>query len=321
MVWDPNIETVLGNQAEYNYVASYEETSRQYALTLKCSPAGAATMTGARADYTFGTNATITVAPNENYTFTGWSDGVGRGDETEGKYSREVTINDNIDLVANFTVEKPDATIYWKSMDGMTTYAEVSQKSGTATTYTGPITPTKDANAQYTYTFFGWSTAVNGGGVPYKNGLTPKAAEGVTTYYAYFNSTPNKYKVTLQTNNPDVCTLFGAGTYEYGTTAHIFAKVRDGYEFVKWSDDETNATHSKIIVSDDITLTAIVREAVKDKKVGIKSTYTVADGDIVNDLILESNGSASGQITNANALSVEGNAYFDLTLNANAETW
>ena len=321
LVWNPKIETVLGNQAEYNYVASYEETSRQYYLTIKCSPAGAATMTGARADYTFGTNATITVAPNENYTFTGWSDGAEIGDETDGKYSRTVFINDNIDLVANFTVENPDATIYWKSMDGMTTYAEVSQKSGTATTYTGP-TPTETATAEETFTFYGWSTAVNGGGVTYKNGLTPKAAAGVTTYYAYFNSTPNKYKVTLQTNNPDVCTLFGAGTYDYGTSTHIVATVRDGYEFVEWAETHTtNADLGNVEVQGDITYTAVVREAIVDKKVGIKSTYAVAVGDIVNDLILESNGSASGQITNANALSVEGNAYFDLTLNANAETW
>ncbi len=321
LIWNPNIETVLGNQTEYNYVASYEKTPRQYYLTIKCSPAGAATMTGARADYTFGTNATITVAPNENYTFTGWSDGAEIGDETDGKYSRTVIINDNIDLVANFTVDNPDATISWKSMDGKTTYAEVSQKSGTATTYTGP-TPTETATAEETFTFYGWSTDVNGGGVTYKNGLTPKAAAGKTTYYAYFNSTPNKYKVTLQTNNPDVCTLFGAGTYDYGTSTHIVATVRDGYEFVEWAETHTtNADLGNVEVQGDITYTAVVRETVVDKKVGIKSIYAVADGDIVKDLILESNGNASGQITNATALSVEGNAYFDLSLNADAQTW
>ncbi|MBR2168732.1 MAG: hypothetical protein IJ920_10570, partial [Paludibacteraceae bacterium] len=167
------------------------------------------------------------------------------------------------------------------------------------------------------------STEANGGGTIYKNGLTPKAT-APATYYAYFTESLNKYKVTLLSNNSDVCTLFGAGTYEYGTTAHIFAKVRDGYEFVKWEWAETHTTNAdlgNVEVQGDITYTAVVREAVVDKKVGIKSIYAVADGDIVKDLILESNGNASGQITNATALSVEGNAYFDLSLNADAQTW
>lgn len=38
-------------------------------------------------------------------------------------------------------------------------------------------------------------------------------------------------------------------------------------------------------------------------------------------LVITSNGNSSGQLLNPNYLTITGNAYFDLTLNANAETW
>ena len=312
--WTPQIETV--RKAE-TYKATFTPVTNRYTITLKANPSGACSFTGA-GTFDYGTDVSISRTDNEGYTFQKWTD----------KDGNEVsvlptTLTSDINLVANFTVADPDWTITWKNEAGTANLVTpVGQKAGTATTYTG-ATPTKPATAQYTYTFYGWSTEANGGGTIYKNGLTPKAT-APATYYAYFTESLNKYKVTLLSNNSDVCTLFGAGTYEYGTTAHIFAKVRDGYEFVKWEWAETHTTNAdlgNVEVQGDITYTAVVREAVVDKKVGIKSIYAVADGDIVKDLILESNGNASGQITNATALSVEGNAYFDLSLNADAQTW
>ena len=310
--WTPQIETVRGTAT---YKAQFTPVTNRYTITLKANPSGACTFTGA-GTFDYGTDVSISRTDNEGYTFQKWTD----KDGNEVSVLPTTLIGD-INLVANFIVADPDWTITWKNEAGTANLVTpVGQKAGTATTYTG-ATPTKPATAQYTYTFYGWSTAANGGGTIYKNGLTPKATANAT-YYAYFSKSLNKYKVTLLSNNSDVCTLFGAGTYEYGTTAHIFAKVRDGYEFVEWAETHTtNADLGNVEVQGDITYTAVVREAVVDKKVGIKSTYAVADGDIVKDLILESNGNASGQITNATALTVEGNAYFDLSLNADAQTW
>ncbi len=310
--WTPQIETVRGTAT---YKAQFTPVTNRYTITLKANPSGACTFTGA-GTFDYGTDVSISRTDNEGYTFQKWTD----KDGNEVSVLPTTLIGD-INLVANFIVADPDWTITWKNEAGTANLVTpVGQKAGTATTYTG-ATPTKPATAQYTYTFYGWSTEANGGGTIYKNGLTPKAT-APATYYAYFSESLNKYKVTLLSNNSDVCTLFGAGTYEYGTTAHIFAKVRDGYEFVEWAETHTTkADLGNVEVQGDITYTAVVREAVVDKKVGIKSTYAVADGDIVKDLILESNGNASGQITNATALSVEGNAYFDLSLNADAQTW
>ena len=50
-------------------------------------------------------------------------------------------------------------------------------------------------------------------------------------------------------------TVTGAGEYQHGQTANITATPAEGYNFVKWSDGNTNATRS-ITVTDNVTLTA-----------------------------------------------------------------
>ena len=63
------------------------------------------------------------------------------------------------------------------------------------------------------------------------------------------------YTVTL---NGDNCTLTGAGNYSSGTSVEISCVPDDLYEFVRWSDGNTNATRT-ITVTEDITLTAVTR--------------------------------------------------------------
>ena len=183
--WYPQIQTVMGN-AEYK--ATFTPVPKKYALTLKCSPSGAATFTGARADYTYGAAAEVTVTPSDTkYEFEGWSD-LESTDPNKKETSRTVTITGDITLVAEFSCSTCDnVTITWRNYDG-SLLKEVSQAKGTATTYTGPI-PTKAATDTATYTFDGWSTTLGGDRV-YKNGMTPKAAEGGATYYAHFAATP-----------------------------------------------------------------------------------------------------------------------------------
>lgn len=143
-------------------------------------------------------------------------------------------------------------------------------------------------------------------------------------YYPVYVVEENRYKrytVTLSVADPATCEFLGAGTYDEGAEVTMQAIPTEGYEFVKWSDDETNATHSKIIVSDDVTFTASVRKVVMDKTVAIGDVPFDGTGKTVKNLTLQSNGTASGQIFNADKLTLEGNAYFDLILNATAETW
>ena len=50
-------------------------------------------------------------------------------------------------------------------------------------------------------------------------------------------------------------TVTGAGEYQHGQTANITATPAEGYNFVKWSDGNTEVTRS-IVVTDNVTLTA-----------------------------------------------------------------
>ena len=248
--WDPQIQTVMGDAT---YTATFTPTTNKYTVSIKSNPSGACAISGAGI-YDYNSSASITLAVNSGYTFIGWSDGQ-EGTNT----SRTINVTEDKTLVANFNVTNPNCTIVWKNGDVV--LATVYQKSGTATTYTG-ATPTKDASAQYTYTFDGWATTKDGD-MAYKNGLTPVApASGTITYYAHFAQTVNQYTVTLASNPAGICKLTGAGTYDYNesataVTVSVSNYNENNYTFVGWSDNQggTNTTR-QMAITDNINLIA-----------------------------------------------------------------
>lgn len=266
LAWDPQIQTVQGVAT---YRATFPATENQYALTLKCTPSGAAIITGARADYTYGATPTITVTPNSGYNFLGWSDSEPIGNKIdETYYSRTVEINGNIELTAIF--ECPDcekSTIVWKNENGEgDPIATASIPVGSATVFFGE-TPTKSAEPQYTYTFYGWTTEPDGAGTKYKNGLTPVVAEAqqTYTYYACFTPAVRQYNVALTSNIANVCTLVGAGSYDYSSEWANATVIVSGYDatnytFDGWyntADDQVSGDESySFAVHSDVSLVA-----------------------------------------------------------------
>jgi hypothetical protein len=69
----------------------------------------------------------------------------------------------------------------------------------------------------------------------------------------------NKYTVTLSANNPDMGVVAGAGEYDEGAEIQIMATANSGYQFVKWSDEDTNNPRT-ITVNKTIALIAIFAE-------------------------------------------------------------
>ena len=199
--WTPQIQTVL---EDATYTAVFDATTNKYTVSAKCSPAGAAVITGNGIyDYNAAADAvSITITPNPGYDFQGWQD---LSDKTIT--NRTVAVTGDVDLLAVFTVADPDYTITWKNYDG-TTLQSTGQKSGTATTYTG-ATPTKPSIESATYTFDGWSTT-QGGDLAYKNGMTPKATADAT-YYAHFAETPIQ---TLEVSSGEPVVLSYPVTYQ-----------------------------------------------------------------------------------------------------------
>ena len=173
-------------------------------------------------------------------------------------------------------------------------------------------TPTKANTAEFTYSF-AWTPQI-------------QTVQAAATYRAVFTPTTNKYTVTLKCNLPGACTFTGAGTYNYGTGVSIAATPAEGYEFVKWQERAGDANLGSVEVNCDITLTAVVKESAKpdpeDLTVGINGSQTVASATDYMDVTLTSDGLAqSGQIINANNITLYGNADFILSKDFAKRTW
>ena len=173
-------------------------------------------------------------------------------------------------------------------------------------------TPTKANTAEFTYSF-AWTPQI-------------QTVQAAATYRAVFTPTTNKYTVTLKCNLPGACTFTGAGTYNYGTGVSIAATPAEGYEFVKWQERAGDANLGSVEVNGDITLTAVVKESAKpdpeDLTVGINGSQTVASATDYMDVTLTSDGLAqSGQIINANNITLYGNADFILSKDFAKRTW
>ena len=345
--WDPQIQTVMGDAT---YRAVFTPEHNIYTVTLKANPSGACTFAGA-GSYRYGTDINITISEtdNDSYTFLNWTDA--EGNEVS---SLPTSISGDICLVANFEVANPDYTITWKSEDGNTTYKTVGQKAGTATTYTG-ATPTKAATAQNTFTFYGWTTRDIDGNIlnTYKNGMTPKAA-GDATYYAYFKEEVRKYTISWKNENGadievDYNQPYGA-VIEYNSAAPT--KSPDAlysYTFDGWTDSKggdvvslpTTVTGNAAFYAhfNAVSVVPVVEETLieaggeGEDEVTISSyveadrlivhedgKVTVTASATVDEFIIESNGTNSGEVIGAANITAA-NAYFDLEMEMDALTW
>ena len=128
-------------------------------------------------------------------------------------------------LEATYTFKDYDGTVLktWKVNDWETP--------------TAPTNPTREATAQYTYTFAGWNPTV---GPITKN----------TEYTATYTTTVNTYTVTIASNDTDYWTVDESSlTVEYGTAisvsdnvdnvltigeTEVTATAESGYEFTSW---------------------------------------------------------------------------------------
>ena len=165
--------------------------------------------------FTYDTEQNLTAndftAPT-GYHFIGWATSAnGAMEYADGAEVSNLTAvnNDTVTLYAQWEINK--YTVTWKNGDTVLETDE-NVEYGTTPTYDGG-TPTKDATAQYTYTFSGWSPAVS-------------AVTSDTTYTAQFSSTVNKYNITLPENMEFVPASETSG-FEYNSTVSF--KAKDGY--------------------------------------------------------------------------------------------
>lgn len=155
------------------------------------------------------------------YTFKGWF--------LEDKaFDFTATINKDTVLVANWEINK--FAVKFVNDDG-TELQSVDVAYGTVPVYTG-ATPTKAADAQYTYTFAGWTPALT-------------AVTGDATYTATYTAEKNKYTITFLDDDGE--TVLSKSEVEYGTVPTCVdpskaATAQFTYTFVGWDTEVAPVT-------------------------------------------------------------------------------
>ena len=153
-----------------------------------------------------------------------------------GKYTvyYKVEGSDNWNAVDAATVEVTIAesyTITWKNGDEILE-TDNYVPGGATPEYNGE-TPTKTADAMYTYSFVGWSPEISD-------------VTGNVTYTAQFSSTAKSYTITYKVDGE----IYKTESVSYGNSITLpDAPTREGYTFSGWQSDYTTMPAQNIEIT------------------------------------------------------------------------
>lgn len=91
-----------------------------------------------------------------------------------------------------------------------------------------------------------------------------------------------KYTITAEPNDPSMGTVIGGGEYGYNANVQLMAVANAGYEFVKWSNGETNNPYS-FVANADLSIVAEFKEsssALEDITADNNATKVIVDGHV-----------------------------------------
>ena len=196
---------------------------------------------------------TVTATPDEGYSFVKWQDDLGNDVGMDNPMTFHAWGPKNVVAVLAASAPSPSTyTVTWKSEDGESTLETDADLAADAATSFDGATPTKAGNAQYTYTFDGWTTAANGGGTFYADGSTP-VVSGDATYYAHFSQSTNTYTVAASVSPVGAGSVSGTGTFAYGTDVTLTATPTNRrYQFVRWTESAVQKATTASYTIDDI---------------------------------------------------------------------
>lgn len=253
--WAPTPEPIAMDTV---YLAKFKQTVNEYTITwVDGNGDTLKTEKVAYGETPSYSGATPTKAETDDYTYT-----------FNNTWSPEITsVTTDATYTAQFTEEhKANLTVTWKNYDGKILETDEKLAPGAALSYNGD-TPTRAADAQYTYTFAGWSTD----GKTVIDPMPSTVTENVE-YIAVFNSTVNKYTVTWQ--NADGTVLETDSNVAYGTTPAYNGATptkkgdaQYSYTFDGWSTDGSAVIDPLPDVSGNVTYKAVFTQTV--------NTYTV----------------------------------------------
>ena len=180
--------------------------------------------------YNYGDTVTLSITPNEGYKFVRWSDG-----KTDNP--RTIIVTEDITLGVEL-----ELLTYIVSVSCHETHGTVSGSG----TYKHGETIVITATANDGFKFAQW----NDGDI---NAQRTLVVTSDTILIATFEEI--QCKLTLVSNDPTMGSVFGEGTYKYGTEVSINAVANTGYQFTQWSDNNTAAQRT-LTITTDMLLTA-----------------------------------------------------------------
>ena len=202
----------------------------QYEITTECDPVEGGTVSGS-GTYDYGSIATLTATPNQNYIFLCWSDGIASN-------PRNVTVTGNANYKALFHQNgTPQHTITVTSnnpllgtVTGSGTYPEGS---------TIEISATPSTNAYF---------------VTWDDGNTDNPRSIVVTqdmeFEAIFKVSEIHYTITVRPENPLLGSTYGSGTYPAGQSISIGATPSPNFYFSGWQDGIMDNPRTIIVTED-----------------------------------------------------------------------
>ena len=211
---DKNTNASRGITVAQNQTFTATFAYDQYTLTANSNNSNMGSVTGS-GKYEYNTKVTIEAKPNTGYRFVKWND-------ENTNPTRTITVAKNENYTAIFSPNQCTLTV--NSND-----SNMGSTSGSGT-YDYGTSVTISATPKEHHHFVSWSD----GNKDLERLVNITKNE---TYTATFSI--DQYTLTVNTNNSNMGSITGSGTYDYGTKHTIEAIPNTGYKFVKWSDNNT----------------------------------------------------------------------------------
>ena len=209
---NPRTVTVTGDAT---YTAQFAVNN--YTINAVSSDAGQGSVSGGGI-FSYMSQAVLQATPAQNHRFVQWNDGI--------------TTNPRIVIVtadSTFTAQFEPMEQYTVTV--VSDNPQRGSVSGGGTFYAGTQIDII-ATALTNYTFSHWSD----GNTESHRTIT---VNGTATYTAYFAGL--QYHVNVYSNDDNMGTVSGGGSFEYGQQATVTATPSDGCRFVRWNNGvETN---------------------------------------------------------------------------------
>ncbi len=185
--------------------------------------------------YAYGSTATLTATAKTGYHFTGWSDG---NDDNP----REITVDDDYYYTAYFEINTYTVTIDPDLENG-----SISQ-SGSGT-YTHGTEATFTATPATDYKFVRWNNLLT------EDEFTVTMTKDLNLSAVFCADDANVYELKTVASPAAHGSVTGASFYVAGEKATLTAVAGEGFHFVKWNTDATDATITTT-VNKEVTYTA-----------------------------------------------------------------